>query len=63
MTMPSQTMATIRNESWSMDLMADQLFESRKFRPFTLVDDFSRESMTIDLDQRLVTERAAAILN
>ncbi|MCC7435733.1 MAG: IS3 family transposase, partial [Methanoregulaceae archaeon] len=44
--------ATRVNESWSMDFMADQLFDGRKFRLLTLVDDFSRESPVIELDQR-----------
>jgi putative transposase len=63
MTRPAQTKATRVNESWSMDFMADQLFDGRKFRLLTLVDDFARESLTIDLDQRLTGERVAAILD
>jgi putative transposase len=46
-----------------MDFMADQLFDGRKFRQLTLVDDFARESLAIDLDQRLTGERVAAILD
>lgn len=63
MTRPEGTKATWTNESWSMDFMADQLFDGRKFRLLTLVDDFSRESLAIDLDQRLTGERVAAILD
>jgi putative transposase len=37
--------------------------EVRGGRLLTLVDDFSRESLTIDLDQRLTGERVAAILD
>ena len=63
MTRPAQTKATRVNESWSMDFMADQLFDGRTFQLRTLVDDLARESLTIDLDQRLTGERVAAILD
>ncbi|MBX3317170.1 MAG: IS3 family transposase [Phycisphaeraceae bacterium] len=62
-TRPARTTAMRVNESWSMDFMADQLFDGRKFRLLTLVDDFSRESPVIELDQRLTGERVAAILD
>ncbi len=61
-TRPERTTATRVNESWSMDFMADQLFDGRKFRLFTLVDDFSRESLTIELDGRLTGDRVAEAL-
>jgi putative transposase len=41
------------NESWSMDFMADQLFNGQRFRLLTLVDNFSRESLAIRVGQRL----------
>jgi putative transposase len=62
-TRPEGTTATQVNESWSMDFMADQLFDGRKFRLLTLVDDFTRESLAIELDQRLTGERVAMILD
>lgn len=51
------------NESWSMDFMSDQLFDGRKFRLLTLVDDFSRESPVIELDGRLSGERVVESLD
>ena len=41
--------ATETNESWSMDFMADQLFDGRRFRLLTIVDNFSRESLPFAL--------------
>jgi putative transposase len=41
------------NEHWSMDFMADQLFNGQQFRILTLVDNFSRESLAIRVGQRL----------
>lgn len=62
MTRPETIKATRANESWSMDFMADQLFDDRKFRLLTLVDDFSRESLAVELDGRLSGERVVQIL-
>ena len=45
--------ATKRNESWSMDFMADQLQTGQRFRILTIVDNFSRESLAIRAGQRL----------
>jgi putative transposase len=60
---PEATKATRVNESWSMDFMADQLFDGRRFRLLTLVDDFSRESLSIEADQRLTAERVVEVLD
>ena len=45
--------AAERNYFWSMDFMADQLFDGRRFRLLTLVDNFSRESLAIRVGQSL----------
>ncbi len=42
--------------------MADQLFDGRRFRLLTLVDDFSRESLSIQLDGRLRAEHVVEVL-
>ena len=36
-----------------MDLMQDQLFDGRRFRLLTLVDNFTRESLAIEVNQDL----------
>lgn len=33
------------NESWSMDFVIDSLFNGRRFRALTIVDNFSRECL------------------
>lgn len=43
--------------------MADQLFDGRKFRLLTLVDDFTRESLAIEVGQRLTGDRVAEVLD
>jgi putative transposase len=40
-------------ECCSMDFVADQLFDGRKFRALTLVDNFSRECLAIHVGQSL----------
>ena len=35
------------DESWSMDFMSDDLFDGRRIRLLTIVDNFCRESLAI----------------
>ena len=51
------------NESWSMDFVSDALFDGRRFRALTLVNNFSRECLAIRADQRLQGEDVATILD
>jgi len=41
------------NESWSMDFMSDELYNGQRIKLLTLVDNFTRESLAIKVDQRL----------
>ena len=41
------------NETWSMDFMSLQLVGGQRFRLLTLVDNHSRESLAIEVCQRL----------
>jgi putative transposase len=50
---PERPPAQQSNESWSMDFMSDQLFNGQRFRLLTLVDNFSRESLAVEVGQRL----------
>jgi putative transposase len=45
-----------------MDFMADQLFDGRRFRLLTIVDNFSRESLAIRAGQRLNGDDVVAAL-
>ena len=51
------------NETWSMDFVSDALFDGRRFRALTLVDNFSRECLAIRADQRLQGEDVATLLD
>jgi putative transposase len=41
------------NESWSMDFVTDSLFNGRRFRSLTVVDNYSRECLVIEVGQSL----------
>jgi putative transposase len=45
--------ATHINDCWGMDFMSDELFDGRPIRLLTIVDHFTRESLAIDVGQRL----------
>ncbi len=51
------------NEAWSMDFVADQLADGRKFRTLTIVDVFTKESLAIEVGQRLRGEHVVDALN
>lgn len=41
-----------KNECWSMDFMTDELFDGRRIRILTIVDNFTRESLCTNAQQR-----------
>jgi putative transposase len=50
------------NERWSMDFVSDVTATGRRFRVFTLVDDFTRESLALVPDTSLGGARVARAL-
>jgi putative transposase len=53
---------TARNDIWSMDLVADQLAEGRRFRALTLIDLFTRDCLAIEVGQSLGGQGVVAAL-
>jgi len=51
------------NQVWSLDFVADQLADGRRFRALTVVDVFTRESLAIEVGQSLKGEDVAKALN
>ncbi|OSZ43571.1 transposase [Alcaligenes faecalis] len=51
------------NACWSMDFVADQLFNGRKIRALTVVDNFSRESLAITVDFALKAADVVMTMN
>jgi len=56
-------LVTAVNESWSMDFVTDSLFNGSRFRALTLVDNFSRECLSIEVRQHIKGEDVAAVLS
>jgi putative transposase len=50
------------NQHWSMDFMSDALHSGRRFRVFTLVDNFSRVSPALEVDFSLTGQRVVEVL-
>ena len=44
------------NEIWSMDFVADALFDGRRLRALTVVDNYTRECLAIEVGQSLKGE-------
>ena len=51
------------NQVWSMDFVADQLADGRRFRSLTVVDIYTRECLAIESEQRLKGEDVVLVLN
>jgi len=49
---PKQLVREI-NEVWSMDFVADALFDGRRLRALTVVDNYTRECLAIEVGQSL----------
>jgi len=48
-----RAVASRKNECWSMDFVSDQLYDGRRIRVLTLVDNHTRESLALHVDQRV----------
>ncbi len=51
------------NDSWSMDFVSDSLFDGRRLRALTVVDNFTRESLAIAVDQGIKGEQVVEVLD
>jgi putative transposase len=54
---------TAPNQVWSIDFVADQLADGRRFRALTVVDVFTRESLAIEVGQSLKGEDVVRVLS
>jgi putative transposase len=55
--------AEFANQLWSMDFVADNLFDGKKLRMLTVVDCFTRESLAIHVGQSLKGEDVVRVVN
>lgn len=54
--------ASSLHECWSMDFVADQLFDGKKFRTLNIVDNYSRKCMEIYVDQGIKGNQVVDVL-
>jgi putative transposase len=59
----AQGLATRRNQRWSMDFVAQRLADGRWIRVLTVVDQFTRECLTLFADTSLNGEKVAEQLD
>jgi putative transposase len=59
---PAPAVASL-NERWSLDFVHDTLASRRRIRALTIVDDFSHESLAIEVDTSLSGERVTRVLD
>ena len=50
------------NERWSLDFVSDTLSTERRIRALTIIDDFSRKCIAIEVDFSLTGARVATVL-
>jgi putative transposase len=51
------------NQHWSMDFVSDSLYNGRRFRVLTVVDDLSRECPVLEVDHSLTGQRVTRVLD
>ena len=59
----AQGLATRPNQRWSMDFVAQRLADGRQIRVLTVVDQFTRECLTLFADTSLNGEKVATALD
>jgi putative transposase len=52
----------VANQTWAVDFIHDSLISGRHFRAFAVLDQWSRESLAIEVDLSLTGERVTRVL-
>ena len=50
------------NQAWAMDFIHDSLWSGRRYRALAVIDEWSRESLAIEVDLSLTGERVKRVL-
>ena len=53
---------TQANDCWTMDFVSDALFNGKRFRALTVMDQHTRECLTIHADQSVKGEQVIAVM-
>lgn len=51
------------NQAWALDFVHDSLMNGRRFRALAVIDEWSRESLAIEVDVSLTGERVKRVLD
>jgi len=51
------------NQAWALDFVHDSLIDGRRFRALAVIDEWSRESLAIEVDVSLTGERVIRVLD
>ena len=58
----AQPTASAKNACWSMDFVSDELYDGRRIRVLTLVDNHTRESLALHVGQRVRGREVVEVL-
>ena len=52
----------VLNQTWALDFMADALYDRRRFRALTIIDEGNREGLAIDVGRSIPARRVIRVL-
>ena len=52
----------VLNQTWALDFMADALYDRRRFRALTILDEGNREGLAIDIGRSIPARRVIRVL-
>lgn len=53
----------VLNQTWALDFMADALYDRRRFRALTIMDEGNREGLAIDIGRSIPARRVLRVLD
>ena len=53
----------VLNQTWALDFMADALYDRRRFRALTIIDEGNREGLAIDVGRSIPARRVTRVLD
>ena len=62
-TAPAQRQVTAINHVWGIDFVANALFDGRRLRALTVVDNYTRKSLATEVGENLKEEDVVNTLN
>ena len=58
-----QPKASKADQYWSMDFVSDSLYDGRRFRALTIIDQFTREAIAIEVSNSITGQHVCRILD